>query len=62
MARDLDVLMAMLVRADLGFVMDQSGPTIKVTLAEKAPVVFTFTKVGGALRDVALVDGFVTPC
>ncbi len=57
--RDLDVLLQMLVRADIGFVLNQSGAVTKVHLLVRGELgdpmptprpVFTFTKVGGAMR------------
>jgi hypothetical protein len=62
--RDLDVLLAMLVRADIGFVLNQSGPVTTVELIvepvpELKPLVrpvFRFTKVGGAMRGFGLED------
>lgn len=61
--RDLDVLLAMLVRADIGFVLNQTGPVTTVALImEPVPPmraprpVFRFTKVGGAMRGFGLED------
>lgn len=60
--RDLDVLLAMLIRADIGFVLNQSCPVTTVELVvEPLPAAqrvmrptFRFTKYGGALRGFCL--------
>ncbi len=55
--RDLDVMLHMLVRADIGFVLNQSGPLTTVELIVELPParakmrpVFTFSKADGAMR------------
>jgi hypothetical protein len=59
--RDLDVLLAMLIRADIGFVLNQGGNVTTVELIVELPTapkrarpVFTFTKAGGAMRSLAM--------